>query len=82
MSRDPRSIEIDLEDVCGIGHCEQGDACQQAVQRAYGEMRSRGQPDRYAFDAALRIYQWHHPGVPCSLAREVVSRWVWDGVRH
>ena len=30
-----RKIEIDLEEVCGIGHCEQGDQCRVAVRRAY-----------------------------------------------
>jgi hypothetical protein len=77
-----RKIEIDLDEVCGIGHCEQGDQCRVAVRRAYQELRQLGRPDQHAFEAAVTIYRYHHPHVPAHLAGEVVQDWVWDGVRH
>jgi hypothetical protein len=53
-----------------------------AVVRAYREMRGKGQPDRFALEAAIIVYLWHHPQVPCAEARQIVSFWVADGVRH
>jgi hypothetical protein len=34
------------------------------VLRAYPELHGKGQPDRFAFEAALTVYFWHHPLVP------------------
>ena len=53
-----------------------------AVLRAYQELRGKGQPDRFAFEAALTVYLWHHPHVPTVEASEIVTGWVWDGVIH
>jgi len=53
-----------------------------AVVRAYREMRGKGQPDRFALEAAVTVYLWHHPQVPSAEAQQIVSFWVADGVRH
>jgi hypothetical protein len=52
------------------------------VQRAYNELRRFGQPERYAFEAAVTVYRYYHPAAAMPDAETVVSRWVWDGVRH
>jgi hypothetical protein len=56
--------------------------CMPAVVRAYREMRGKGQPDRFALEAAVTVYLWHHPQVPSAEAQQIVSFWVADGVRH
>jgi hypothetical protein len=47
-----------------------------AVVRTYRELRGKGQPDRFAFEAALTVYFWHHPLVPAAEAGEIVAGWV------
>lgn len=64
--------------VCG----PDSSCCRPAVQRAYAELRQAGQPDRYAFEAAVTVFRWHHPEVPPEQAETVVSEWVWDGTWH
>jgi hypothetical protein len=49
---------------------------QVAVVRTYRELRGKGQPDRFAFEAALTVYFWHHPLVPAAEAGEIVAGWV------
>ena len=49
-----------------------------AVVRTYRELRGKGQPDRFAFEAALTVYFWHHPLVPAARAGEIVAGWVRD----
>jgi hypothetical protein len=39
-------------------------------------------PDRFAFEAAVEVYRWHHPEVAAEGALETVSKWVWTGVSH
>jgi hypothetical protein len=56
--------------------------CRPAVQRAYNELRRCGQPDRYAFEAAVAVYRYHHPESQPRQAEVVVSEWVWDGISH
>jgi hypothetical protein len=43
-----------------------------APLRAYQELRGKGQPDRFAFEAALTVYLWHHPLVPIVEAGKIV----------
>jgi hypothetical protein len=50
-----------------------------AVIRTYRELRSSGQPTRFAFEAAVTVYLWHHPKASCSEAESVVEAWVRDG---
>ncbi|UEM19254.1 hypothetical protein JL100_019425 [Skermanella mucosa] len=64
--------------VCG----EESSCCRPAVQRAYTELRRCGQPERYAFEAALAVYRYHHPGTMPRQAELTVAEWVWDGVMH
>jgi len=64
---------------CGNGD---GDCCRPAVVRAYREMRDRGQPDRFCYEAAMAVYRWHHPETPDEGAEAIVSGWVFDGTRH
>ena len=35
--------------------------CRPAVRRAYTELRQCGQPERYAFEAAMAVFRYHHP---------------------
>lgn len=58
------------------------DCCRPAVMRAYSELREVGQPDRYAFEAALTVYRFYHPETPPDQAELVVSGWVCGAARH
>lgn len=58
------------------------DCCRPAVVRAFREMRSKGQPDRYCMEAALTVYRWHHPETPEPQANGIVTSWVTDGHVH
>ena len=61
---------------------ECADRCRRAVRRAYRELCARGEPDRFAFEAALAVYHWHHPEVAAARAHDIVSTWLSNGVRH
>jgi hypothetical protein len=67
-----------ISSVCG----SEASCCRPAVQRAYSELRQCGQPERYAFEAAVAVYRYHHPGTMTRQAELVVAEWVWDGVSH
>ena len=53
-----------------------------AVVRTYRELRGKGQPDRFAFEAALTVYLWHHPLIPIIEASRIVAGWVREGTMH
>jgi hypothetical protein len=53
-----------------------------AVIRAFRELRLSGQPVRFALEAALIVYVWHHPRASGADARLVVETWVRDGALH
>lgn len=59
-----------------------GDCCRSAVTRAYREMRSRGVPDAHCLDAALAVYQWHHPESESVSAAAIVGSWVTGASLH
>ncbi|OYQ35208.1 hypothetical protein CHU95_08215 [Niveispirillum lacus] len=59
-----------------------GDCCRSAVTRAYRDLRSRGVPDAYCLDAALAVYQWHHPEAEGDTAAAIVGSWVTTGTLH
>ncbi|MFV3076714.1 hypothetical protein [Niveispirillum fermenti] len=59
-----------------------GDCCRSAVTRAYREMRSRGVPDSHCMDAAVAVYQWHHPEAMAPSAADIVGMWVTGAARH
>lgn len=62
--------------------CDPSGLCRQAVRRAYRELRDKGQPDRFALEAALAVYLWHHPEARPEGATLVVETWISDGPRH
>jgi hypothetical protein len=67
---------------CGEASSAGGDCCRPAVRRTYRELCDRGQPERFAFEAAVTVYLWHHPEVVGTQAHDIVSRWLWNGVSH
>ena len=82
-SRRARGEPRNDDGACG-SHGQGGDAscCRPAVVRAYRELSGLGVPDRFAFEAAVEVYRWHHPEVAAEGALETVSKWVWTGVSH
>jgi hypothetical protein len=56
--------------------------CRPAIRRAYSELRRCGQPERYAFEAAIAVFRYYHPAAMLHQAELVVAEWVFDGVRH
>mgnify|MGYP006285197493 CR=1 FL=1 len=61
------------------GEASCADGCRRAVQRAYRELRDRGQPEKVCLDAAVTVYCWHHPEADATLAGHLVSSWVFEG---
>lgn len=51
-----------------------------ATVRAYDEMRRRGQPDRRAFEAAVRLFKLRFPTLPGDEARFVVADWITEAL--
>lgn len=52
-------------------------ACYRAVMRTYQSMAGdAGIPDRFAVEAARRVYQFHRPFDAADQASTVVERWV------
>ncbi|MEQ8587347.1 MAG: hypothetical protein RLO01_20520 [Thalassobaculaceae bacterium] len=58
------------------GRCGLSAVCRQAVVRTYSEMLDLGVSDPVAFQAAERVYAWHHPDVPRRLVPFVVAEWL------
>jgi len=58
------------------------DRCREAVIRAFRELSARGQPDSFAFDAALAVFHWHHPEVSDEAAGTIVASWLRCGPAH
>jgi hypothetical protein len=52
------------------------------VQRCYSGLCRCGQPERYALEAAVTVYRYHHPEIPPAQAETIVSHWVAGPVRH
>ena len=57
-------------------------ACRVAVQRCYDSLCQKGQPERYALEAAVVVYRYHRPEAPPKEAESVVGYWVTNTVRH
>lgn len=53
-----------------------------AVQRCYSGLCRCGQPERYALEAAVTVYRYHHPESSPVQAEAIVSHWVAGPVRH
>jgi len=52
--------------------------CQDAVTRAYQELREKGMDDDRAFNAAARVYHHWHPEVDLSAVPFRIAPWVSD----
>lgn len=50
--------------------------CRAAVERAYRELRKLDETDASAFDAAIQVYRWYHPGVSRLQARFTIAEWL------
>ncbi|HYD31269.1 MAG TPA: hypothetical protein VEB64_10505 [Azospirillaceae bacterium] len=66
----------------GDGGGDAGTLSRAAVRRCYDGLCRCGQPERYALEAAVIVYRWHHPETPVSLAENIVAQWVGSVVRH
>jgi hypothetical protein len=67
----------------GMGKAGNGDGCgapqcQEAVIRAYENLRIAGVQDQKAFLAATRLYRTHHPEDDFKSARLRVAGWIYD----
>lgn len=69
---------VDCDPPPSSGPC----TCREAVQRCYNGLCRCGQPERYAFEAAIRVYRYHHPDCPEAQAETIVSHWLSGPVRH
>ncbi len=56
--------------------------CRAAVQRCYAGLCGCGQPERYALEAAVTVYRYHHPESSAHQAEAIVSHWVAGPLRH
>jgi hypothetical protein len=56
--------------------------CRDAVQRCYAGLCRCGQPERYALEAAVTVFRYHHPDSCPMMAECIVSHWVAGAVRH
>lgn len=52
------------------------DCCQMAVRTAYDELRAKGVDEDWAFEAAVKVYKYHHPRVQITGACAA----VWDSL--
>ncbi|MFX4222965.1 MAG: hypothetical protein ACMVO3_19555 [Thalassobaculum sp.] len=65
-----------MTDVREIVACSPSAACHQAVTRTYTSMRESGADERVAFEAAQKVYSWHHPEVPRTQVPYVIADWL------
>jgi len=56
--------------------CGENGSCQKAATRAYCELRTSGVLDKDAFNAAVRVFRYHHPKTPHREAKFVVADWL------
>ena len=76
MDRFDRTPKTTSEADIVIVPCMETAACRIAVTRAYDRLISSGAEDRVAFQAAGKVYAWHHPEVPTSRVPYVISEWL------
>lgn len=65
-----------MTDVREIVACSPSAACHQAVTRTYAQMRDNGSDEKVAFEAAQKVYSWHHPEVPRDMVPYVIADWL------
>ncbi len=56
--------------------------CRAAVTRAYRTLCASGEAESVAFEAAMRVYTFHHPETAPGAAAGLVERWVACGTVH
>ncbi len=56
--------------------------CKAAVLRTYRGLVSNNRPEKFALQAAIRIYRHHHPKDTKEDSRLTVERWVYAGRHH
>lgn len=56
--------------------------CRHAVERCYSGLCRCGQPERYALEAAVTVFRYHHPETSPDQAETIVSHWLAGPVRH
>lgn len=56
--------------------------CREAVTRAYRSLRASGMSETVAFEAAIRIFRFHHPEAAPGEAAGLVEDWVAYGTVH
>lgn len=56
--------------------------CRDAVTRAYRTLCAAGEPESVAFEAAMRVYRFHHPEMAPGAAAGLVERWIAAGTVH
>ena len=56
--------------------------CRAAVTRAYYEMRGRGMSQAAAMEVAVRVYNYHHPGLPAWQVAQIIEPWVVPTALH
>ena len=67
---------------CGDHVHDRPCACRRAVTRAYYEMRASVATRAEAMDAAVRVYNYHHPGFPPAEAIAIIRRWLEPNALH
>ncbi len=76
MDRFDRTPKTKCDDDIVIVPYMETAACRIAVTRAYDRLVSSGVDDRVAFEAAGKVYAWHHPEVPSTRVPYVISEWL------
>ena len=56
--------------------CQADAQCRTATTRAYSEMIASGARDPHAFNAAVRVFQFHHPDARARDAQYIVADWL------
>jgi len=56
--------------------------CRAAVTRAYRTLCASGEAESIAFEAAIKVYRFHHPETAPGMAAGLVERWVACGTVH
>ncbi len=68
--------------MCDQKHDEPPCKCKLAVLQAYNDMIGDEMPQRYAREAATRVYRHHHPEESKELSSLTVESWIHAGHFH
>ena len=56
--------------------------CRDAVLRTYDYLSDANFAESRAFNAALRVYRYHHPEIDAGHARHIVETWLARSAPH